>query len=275
MMGTVNLPNAEQERTIKLLDGEVWSLPELITRMYEDDFYYNYLSTQKALSSTSSKDLFQAPKKFWLKHTGRYKSESKALNDGQLIHTMLLEPEKINERFAFADFPNKMGNRWKDFCAENEGKICMLESDISNFRYQEEQVMNNDEIQDILTGARPEVPGVSVINGIPFRGKADKLKSNLVIDIKTCRKEDFFNKDAKYAYHYDLQAALYRMIFNVDDFIIIGIGKEDNSVFIRDCSQEFYDSGMDKLQAAINTYNRFFKEGHLEEIGQWISRETL
>ena len=48
---------------ITLLDGTIWNKEELISRMYDDKFYYGYLGGA-ALSSSSAKKLLDSPKKY-------------------------------------------------------------------------------------------------------------------------------------------------------------------------------------------------------------------
>jgi len=46
---------------ITLLNGDSWGKEEIETQMYDDDFYYNTLDITKVLSSSSLKDLLNAP----------------------------------------------------------------------------------------------------------------------------------------------------------------------------------------------------------------------
>ena len=52
--------------TIQLLNGETFSKKELLDKMMDDDFYYNFLG-KNALSSSSIKLLLDSPKNIsWL-----------------------------------------------------------------------------------------------------------------------------------------------------------------------------------------------------------------
>jgi len=48
---------------ITLLDGKSWKIKEIISKMYDDSFYYGYLG-KTALSSSSAKKLLDSPKSY-------------------------------------------------------------------------------------------------------------------------------------------------------------------------------------------------------------------
>ena len=81
--------------SIKLLDGKVENKQEVIDNMYSDDYYYGYLG-KNALSSSSIKLLLDSAKTY-LYITKYGQKETQPLRDGHLFHTMILEPEKIND----------------------------------------------------------------------------------------------------------------------------------------------------------------------------------
>ena len=73
---------------ITLLDGTTWKKEELLSRMYDDKFYYGYLGGA-ALSSSSAKKLLDSPKKYTQSLT-EDNSNVAALRDGRLFHVMAL-----------------------------------------------------------------------------------------------------------------------------------------------------------------------------------------
>jgi hypothetical protein len=93
---------------ITTFDNKQWSKEELLDNMYDDSFYYGYLG-QNALSSSTIKTLVNSPKTYYF--TTKYGSgETQALRDGKLFHTMILEPEKLND-IIFVDAATKASQR--------------------------------------------------------------------------------------------------------------------------------------------------------------------
>ena len=81
---------------ITLLNNEVWNQEEILTQMYDDDFYYGHLG-KHALSSSSLKMILKSPKTYkYVTKYGDPSSNSAALAMGKLIHWMILEPHKID-----------------------------------------------------------------------------------------------------------------------------------------------------------------------------------
>jgi len=82
---------------IQLLNGETWGKEEILTQMYDDNFYYGHLG-KHALSSSSLKMILKSPKTY--RNVTKYgdpNSDSPALAAGKLVHWMVLEPHKLND----------------------------------------------------------------------------------------------------------------------------------------------------------------------------------
>ncbi len=95
---------------ITLLDGTIEDQSELCQKAYSDNFYYNVLG-KIALSSSSCKLLLDSPKTYH--YIQKYGQESsQAMRDGWLFHTMILEPEKIDE-VVFVNCQSKNAKEYK------------------------------------------------------------------------------------------------------------------------------------------------------------------
>ncbi len=106
-------------KKITLLDGKTYDQEELVTKAYDDDYYYNYLS-KYALSSSACKNLLSSPKTY--KHIMEYGSpSSQALRDGWLVHTCVLEPPVFEEQI-FVDVQSKNTKKYKEAVAQH-GKV--------------------------------------------------------------------------------------------------------------------------------------------------------
>jgi len=257
------------ETKIKTFDNITWDKEELIASMYNDDFYYGYLGKQ-ALSSSSLKMVLSSPKTY--KYVTKYgQSETQPLRDGKLFHTMILEPHKIDE-LTIVDVATKAGKAYKE--AKAEGKEVYTTKEIKDAERLADAILRNDEAVHYMNKAQFEIPEIAMIDGIPFRAKADILKDNQIVDLKTTTGLNEFRYSAD-KYSYDLQAYLYREMFNVDEFVFVCIDKGSLDIGIFECSDEFYEKGKRKLEQGIANYKYFFGEDSDVDLNQYVLRGIL
>ena len=257
------------ETTIKTFDNKIWEKQELIDNMYDDTFYYGYLGKQ-ALSSSSLKMVLSSPKTY--KYVTKYgQSETQPLRDGKLFHTMILEPHKIDE-LTIVDVATKAGKAYKE--AKAEGLEVYTTNEIKAAERLADAILRNDEALHYMSKAQFEIPEIAMIDGIPFRAKADILKDNQIVDLKTTTGLNEFRYSAD-KYSYDLQAYLYREMFNVDEFVFVCIDKGSLDIGIFECSDEFYEKGKRKLEQGIANYKYFFGEDSDVDLNQYVLRGVL
>ena len=105
-----------------------------------------------------------------------------------------------------------------------------------------------------------------------WKGKCDVLnhKEKLVIDLKTTNDINSFRR-AAFRYNYDSQAYVYRKLFGYDMLFIV-IDKNTHQVGMFDCSDEFYSSGKDKVERAMEAYDLFFKTKDFDPKQYFISK---
>jgi hypothetical protein len=200
---------------ITTFDNKQWGKEELLANMQDDSFYYGYLG-QNALSSSSIKTLVNSPKTYYF--TTKYGSgETQALRDGKLFHTMILEPEKLND-IIFVDAATKASKEYK--LAKETGKEVYTKNEKKAAERLCDALLRNEAVKEYLTKAEYEVPQIAMIDGIPIRAKADIIKGNTIIDLKTTTGIKDFRYSAD-KYSYDLQAWLYREMFGVDNFVFV------------------------------------------------------
>lgn len=256
------------ETTIKTFDNKIWDKQELLDNMFEDDFYYGYLG-KNALSSSSLKMLIQSPKTY--KYVTKYGSgETQALRDGKLFHTMILEPHKIDD-LVIVDVATKAGKAYKE--AKAQGLEVYTTKEIKDAERLADALLRNDEAVHYMNKAQFEIPAIAMIDGVPFRAKADILKDNMIVDLKTTTGLNEFRYSAA-KYSYDLQAYLYREMFGVHNFVFVAIDKGSLDIGIFECSDEFYESGKRKLEQGIANYKYFFGEEEVD-LNQYVLRGIL
>jgi hypothetical protein len=253
---------------ITTFDNKQWTKEELLAEMHDDSFYYGYLG-QNALSSSSIKTLINSPKTYYF--TTKYGSgETQALRDGKLFHTMILEPEKLND-IIFVDAATKASKEYK--LAKETGKEVYTKTEKKAAERLCDALLRNEAVKEYLTTAEFEVPQIAMIDGIPIRAKADILKGNTIIDLKTTTGIKDFRYSAD-KYSYDLQAWLYREMFGVENFIFIAIDKGSLDIAIFECSDEFYEKGKQKFEQGVSNYKYFFQTEGVD-LDQYVLRGVL
>lgn len=253
---------------ITTFDNKQWNKEELLANMYDDSFYYGYLG-QNALSSSTIKTLLSSPKTYHF--TKKYGSgETQALRDGKLFHTMILEPEKLDD-IIFVDAATKASKEYK--LAKETGKEVYTKSEKKAAERLCDALLRNEAVKEYLTKAEYEVPQIAMINNLPIRAKADILKGNTIIDLKTTTGIKDFRYSAD-KYSYDLQAWLYREMFGVDNFVFVVIDKGSLDIAIFECSDEFYAKGKEKFEQGISNFKYFFQTEGVD-LDQYVLRGVL
>ena len=254
--------------TIELLNGERFKHDEILELMKDDELYYGYLG-KAALSSSSIKLLLDSPKKY--KYVTEYGSpSSQGLRDGWLFHTCILEPD-VFEKQIFVNVKSKNTKAYK-LAKEEHGKVFTMKEKNDAERLAD-AFLRNEHALKLITDCEFEVPAIGMIQGYPFRGKADVLGKGLV-DLKTTADLKAFPYAAR-KYGYDVQVYLYSELFNkpYEEFKFVAIDKGSLDIGIYDVSEEFYLQGKAKVTEAIKTFETFFING--ADIDSYCIKGTL
>ena len=254
--------------TIELLNGEIFKHDEILELMKDDEFYYGYLG-KAALSSSSIKLLLDSPKKY--KYVTEYGSpSSQGLRDGWLFHTCILEPD-VFEKQIFVNVKSKNTKAYK-LAKEEHGKVFTMKEKNDAERLAD-AFLRNEHALKLITDCEFEVPSIGMVQGYPFRGKADVLGKGIV-DLKTTADLKAFPYAAR-KYGYDVQVYLYSELFNkpYQEFKFIAIDKGSLDIGIYDASEEFYLQGKAKVTEAIKTFETFFING--ADIDSYCIKGTL
>lgn len=248
---------ADLENKITTFDGVEHDFDEIIERMHDDEFYYGYLGKQ-ALSSSSLKAILHSPKKYLQMLEGQ-DSESQALRDGKLFHWSLLEPD-VFENVKVVESSTRTTKVFKEALAEfGEAYI---PKEIEKAIVLSEVIRKNEEANSYLQDAEFEVPMIKMVHGVPFRAKADIIKGDLIVDLKTTSDLKKFKWSA-YNFSYDLQAYLYLQMFpQAKSFGFLCIDKNTHDLAYFECSPDFLESGKEKLERGIQQYKYFFQENN-------------
>jgi hypothetical protein len=237
--------------------------------MVDDNFYYGELNTL-ALSSSSIKLLLSSPKTY--KYVTKYGStETQPLRDGRLVHQAILEPQKFSEQI-FVNVSSKNTKKYKE-AKEKYGEV-YTRSEKENAEKMADAFFKNEQALKQITNCKFEIPAIGIIQGFPFRGKADVIKNNNIVDLKTTTDIRGFPYSAK-KYSYDVQCYIYCQLFNItyENFKFVVIDKGSLDIGIWNCSEEFYLEGKRKTINAIQIFEKFFIEG--EDIDNYIIEGIL
>lgn len=254
---------------ITLLNGETWNKEEIITQMYDDDFYYGHLG-KHSLSSSSLKMILTSPKTY--RNVTKYGDPGKAspaLEMGKLIHWMVLEPQKVND-IKFIDSSSRATKIYKE-AKQTHGEV-FLQKDRSAAERITDAVLRNDQAVKLLNKSEVEVPIIDTLEGLPFRGKADIIQGDTIIDLKTTADLSSFKYSAD-KYGYDLQAYMYLRLFKKQNFKFLVVDKASTDIGIYGVSDEFIARGEEKFFRAVENYKYFFEAGN--DLDQYVMTGLL
>jgi hypothetical protein len=144
---------------------------------------------------------------------------------------------------------------------ETEYLVSVIKKNISFF----DDIYNENNIY--------EEPAVGRIFEHDFKGKADIVTPECVIDIKTTSDINKFKWSAK-NYNYDSQCFIYQQLFS-KPLVFYVIDKETSQLGIFRPTDSFITSGMEKVQKAISVYDKYFSENATEDIANHYIDDLL
>ena len=240
---------------------------EAIEKLRNDENYYGKFGKQY-LSNSDISTLLTNPLAL-----GEPSKPSAAFLVGGYFHTAILEPDKL-KKYKVIEATTRNTKKYKEI---SEGELCLLQHEVDQIELMRDKMMTNDIVRDFIQGPGKieyEVPGIEEIEGNFWKGKADIINHNeqLIIDLKTTGDINKF-KSSAYRYNYDSQAYIYRKIFGYD-MLFIAIDKNTHQIGIYDCSDKFYESGLNKVRKATEAYELFYKTEGFDP-SQYFFNQTL
>ena len=109
--------------------------------------------------------------------------------------------------------------------------------------------------------------------GLDWKGKADIVTEECIIDVKTSGDIKKFHYTAK-SYNYDSQAYIYQMLFE-KPLVFYVIDKNTEQLGVFSTTDTFLDKGREKVEKAVEVYNKFFGKEATEDINQYFLNEEL
>lgn len=240
----------------------------IITQLRDDNEYYNGVG-KNYLSNSDIGILLSNPQDF-----GKTREDNKAFMDGRYFHQLILEPEKAKLMPA-VDVSTRTTKEYKNFCEVNNLPFCMLKKEQDEIQNLVNIINGNIAFYDEIykQGNVYESPAVGIIQGMMWKGKADIVTDNAVIDLKTTSDIHKFKWSAK-AYNYDSQCYIYQELFG-KPLVFYVIDKGTGVLGIFRPTEDFVKGGEAKVGRAIEIYNKYFGESPSDDIVNYYIDEHL
>jgi hypothetical protein len=237
----------------------------MLDRLRNDKDYYGDYGSQ-FLSNSAVGVLLSNPKMFKVKQ-----EPTVPMLQGSYFHTAILEPEKL-VNFEIVEASTRNTNIYKD---ASKGNLLLLRNECDNLDEMVRVIKSNFFFYENIykDGNVYEEPAIMELFGHKFKGKADIVTDEIVIDIKTTSKISDFRWSAK-KYNYDSQAYLYQQFFD-KPLIFYVIDKATHELGVFEPSAEFLLGGREKVLRAVEVYEKFFGDSPKEDINNFFIREDL
>jgi len=122
-------------------------------------------------------------------------------------------------------------------------------------------------------GNRYEVPAITELFGMQWKGKADIVGEKFIIDLKTTSDIQKFKWSAK-SYNYDSQAYIYQMLFGIP-LVFYVIDKGTGQLGIFRPTEEFVKVGEAKVVRAMEIFKKYFGQTPTDDIDNYYIDEML
>lgn len=241
---------------------------DTIQLLKSDDHYYGELGRQ-FLSNSDIRALLTNPSMFKVPQ-----EDSKALVEGRYFHQLMLEPYKVNH-LQFVDASSRNTNIYKDALAASGADYLMLLKEAQEIQALVSSMRSNVTFfEDIYSDMNTyEEPAITEIMGTMWKGKADVVCPDMIIDLKTTSDINKF-KHSAYSYNYDSQCYLYQTMFD-RPLVFYVIDKSTHQLGVFRPTEEFVKRGRDKVLKAIDVYKKFFGPDSTADVSNYFMVEEL
>jgi hypothetical protein len=241
----------------------------VIELLKNDSQYYNGIGKQY-LSNSDIDALLKNPKEFKVS-----REDCKAFAEGKYFHQLILEPEKAKSIITI-DASSRNTNIYKEAIQGSNETVMLLQKEAEAIEELTRTMTSNLHFYDLIfdDSNEFEVPAVKEIMGHMWKGKADIVGSDLLIDIKTTSDITQFRWNAK-KYNYDSQCFIYQELF-AKPLIFLVIDKTSGMLGEFIPTEEFVKGGADKVTRAVKVYEKFFNEAtKTDDIDSFYISETI
>ena len=241
-----------------------------LEKLKDDKHYYGKFGKQY-LSNSDIITLLNDPKNF-----RKDKEITKPMLLGRYFHTAMLEPEKLDDKEYWSiEASSRNTKLYKEELSKYGKSIMMLTKEREGINQAIHSMKNNLEFYDDIydDGNEFEVPIIHEVMGMMWKGKADIVGKEILIDLKTTSNIKDFKYSAR-KYNYDSQAYLYQQFFN-KPLVFYVVDKLTLELGVYHPSETFLMYGKEKVERAIEVYNKFYSKDAKEDIENYIIKEIL
>lgn len=244
------------------------NMHDIINALKDDNEYYNGMG-KYYLSNSDIGTLLNNPKDF-----RKQREDNKNFAEGRLFHQLLIEPEKA-KHVPHVDVSTRTTKEYKNYCAEHNLDFCLLTKEVEEITNLVSVMKGNILFYDEIykPNNQYEQPMIADIKGMPWKGKADIVTDDSIIDLKTTSDINKFKYSAK-AYNYDSQCYIYQQLFG-KPLVFYVIDKATAQLGIFRPSENFIRGGELKVEKAMEVYNKYFGNKPTDDIANYYIDETL
>jgi hypothetical protein len=240
-----------------------------VTEQLRNDAEYYKGVGKNYLSNSDISALLGNPKEY-----GVEREDNKSFAEGRLFHQLLIEPDKAIDAHI-VDASTRNTKIYKDYCDANGLDFCLLQHEVDRVKSLTQVMKSNIYFYDEIykDGNLYEEPAIGEIKGMMWKGKADIITDEVIIDLKTTSDIKKFKWSAK-AYNYDSQAYIYQKLFG-KPLIFFVIDKETSQLGIFRPTENFILGGERKVERAIEVYKTYFGDAPTDDIDNYYIDEEL
>jgi hypothetical protein len=228
-------------------------MSEVLSLLKNDTEYYSGVG-KNYLSNSDIGTLLNNPKNF-----GVHREDNKNFAVGRYFHQLILEPNKASNVIT-VDVASRNTKAYKEALEESSESVLLLSKEAESTQQLTETMMSNIHFYDLIRdeGNQYEVPAIGEIMGHKWKGKADIVGADVLVDLKTTSDIEGFRWSAK-KYNYDSQCYVYQALFG-KPLIFLVIDKISGMLGEFIPTEDFIKGGADKVSRAIEVYEKFFHE---------------
>jgi hypothetical protein len=243
-------------------------MDKILEILKDDKEYYtgigrNYISNSDIGALLSNPRDFRKPKE-----------DNKSFAGGRYFHQLLIEPHKA-VMVPYVDVSSRVTKEYKNYCEAANVPFAMLKKEKEEIEELVAAVKQNIQFYDDIynPGNEYEVPAIKNIFGVDWKGKADIVGPDFIIDLKTTGDIQKFKYSAK-SYNYDSQCYIYQKLFN-KPLLFYVIDKSTAQLGIFRPSENFVKGGENKVARAVEVYNKYFGANPTDDIANYYIDEEL
>jgi hypothetical protein len=243
-------------------------MADIIELLKSDKEYYNGIG-KDYLSNSDIGILLSNPKDF-----RKPREDNKSFAEGRYFHQLLIEKDKA-QFVPSVDVSTRTTKEYKSYCETHNLPFVMLTKEKEEIERLVKIMTANIQFYDDIyaEGNRYEVPAITELFGMQWKGKADIVGEKFIIDLKTTSDIQKFKWSAK-SYNYDSQAYIYQMLFGIP-LVFYVIDKGTGQLGIFRPTEEFVKVGEAKVVRATEIFKKYFGQTPTDDIDNYYIDEML